>query len=174
MDELEYAKIGGVICAGLLAFVGFGELSKGVVAMEQVKEPAYQVALLETESSDAEPEEILPIGEMMATADLEKGAKVFKKCASCHKVEAGAANGQGPNLYGIVGRQIASADGFNYSGALPVGEPWTFESLDGFLTKPKDWAPGTSMGFAGLKKPEERAALIAWLNLQGDNPLPIE
>lgn len=174
MDDLEYAKIGGVICAGLLAFVGFGEVSKAVVSMDQVEEAAYVIELPEAEVAEVE-EEVVPIGELMASADLDKGAKVFKKCTACHKAADGAAHGTGPNLYGVVGREIGGADGYDkYSGALPSGEVWDFAALDGFLEKPRDWAPGTSMGFAGLKKPEERAAVIAWLNQQSAAPLPVE
>jgi cytochrome c len=99
----------------------------------------------------------------MASADIAKGAKVFRKCSACHKLEAGA-NGAGPYLYGVVGREVASADGFGYSGVLDgLGGEWTVARLDGFLAKPKDYAPGTTMGFAGLKKPQDRADVIAYL-----------
>ncbi len=78
----------------------------------------------------------------------------------------------GPNLWDVVERPIASATGFAYSKALKAksGAPWSYESLDGFLTKPKAWAPGTKMSFAGLRKPEQRAAVIAYLRSLSDSP----
>ena len=103
------------------------------------------------------------LDELLASADLEQGAKVFKKCAACHKLEAGA-NGVGPHLYAVVGRAVGSVDGFGYSGSLEaVAETWSPENLDGFLTKPSKYAPGTKMSFNGLSKPEDRANLIAYL-----------
>ena len=111
---------------------------------------------------------------LMALADIDKGAKVFRKCKACHKVEAGK-NGVGPSLHGIVGRDIASVDGYKYSDALmEKGGKWDVEALNAFLLKPKDWAPGTKMAFGGLRKEADRASVIAWLNEQSDNPLPLE
>ncbi len=102
--------------------------------------------------------------ELMATADVAKGAKVFKKCGACHKLEDGA-NATGPYLYGVVGRAVASAAGYGgYSGAMQSkGGDWTPEALDAFLTKPSADVPGTSMSFAGLKKQGDRVNLIAYL-----------
>ncbi|MGJ8545873.1 MAG: c-type cytochrome [Sulfitobacter sp.] len=108
--------------------------------------------------------EEVPFAEIMAAADVEKGAKVFKKCTSCHKAEDGA-NATGPFLYGVVGRDIAGVSGFAYSGALTALEgAWTPEELNAFLTKPSAYASGTTMSFAGLRKVEERADLIAYLD----------
>lgn len=105
--------------------------------------------------------------EMMATANIEKGAKVFKKCSACHKIEDGA-NGTGPYLYGVVDRPVAAAAGFGYSAALTdLGGEWTPERLSEFLTKPSAFAPGTTMGFAGLKKVDDRVNLIAYLKSLG-------
>lgn len=116
--------------------------------------------------SDVETEEVaeITLDELLAAADLDKGSKVFKKCSACHKLEAGA-NGTGPYLYGVVGRPVAAADGFNYSDVLAGhGGDWTPEELDDFLLNPKKYAPGTTMSFSGLKKPADRANLIAYLD----------
>ena len=98
---------------------------------------------------------------------IETGEKLFKKCASCHKVGEGAKNGVGPQLNGLIGRAVASVDGFKYSGTLSAmgssGGVWDTATLDGFIENPKGYAKGTKMSFAGLKSPEERAALIAYL-----------
>ena len=100
---------------------------------------------------------------LLAAADPAKGEKVFGKCRACHKLEAGA-NATGPYLHGVVGRAVDAATGYSYSGALEqVAQEWTPENLNGFLENPKAYAPGTTMGFAGLKSAEERANLIAYL-----------
>jgi cytochrome c len=100
---------------------------------------------------------------MIETADAGKGERVFGKCRACHKLEAGE-NAAGPYLYNVVGRDVGAAEGFNYSGALnEVADVWTPENLYYFLENPRGWAPGTSMGFAGLNKSEDRQNLIAYL-----------
>jgi len=135
-------------------------------------EEIYQTAshgeasyVVEVEGSEGTPEEnAVPFAEILASADVSSGEKVFKKCSSCHKLEAGA-NATGPYLYGVVGREVDTAQGFSYSGALEaVADVWTPENLNGFLENPKKYAPGTTMGFAGLKKVEDRADLIAYLD----------
>ncbi len=108
------------------------------------------------------------IATMIKTADIDAGAKVFKKCSTCHSIEKGGANKVGPNLYAIVGKGKAAASGFAYSTALKAkGGSWTIEELNQWLTKPKDFVPGTKMGFAGLKKDKDRANVIAYLKQQG-------
>lgn len=113
----------------------------------------------------AEEVEEVNFEELMAAADPAKGAKVFKKCSACHKLEDGA-NSTGPFLYGVVGRDIASVAGFGYSAALgeKAGTAWSAEELDAFLTKPSSYAKGTTMSFAGLKKQGDRVNLIAYLD----------
>ncbi len=102
---------------------------------------------------------------VLASADPAAGEKVFRKCSACHKVEKGE-NAVGPYLYGVVGRPVDTAEGYSgYSGALEkVADVWTPENLNHFLTNPAGYAPGTAMGFAGLKKVEDRAAVIAYLD----------
>lgn len=142
--------------------------------IETEEEPAEEEAAAEEEATPEEEaaQQAAPEAEaaapgfaaLLAEADAEKGAKVFKKCKSCHKLEKGK-NAVGPYLYGVVGRPVASVEGFKYSDALKgLGGEWTPERLDEFLIKPKDFAPGTKMSFAGLKKPEDRANLIAYLS----------
>lgn len=111
------------------------------------------------------------LSEQLNTADLAKGKKLFKKCKSCHTINRGGKKKVGPNLYGVVGRSVATADGFKYSKALTnFGGEWTLERLDTFLKKPKVAVKGTKMSFAGLKKPADRVNLIAFLNMQSDTP----
>jgi cytochrome c len=115
-----------------------------------------------------------PLPELLAEATPDAGAKVFKKCTSCHTAEAGAGNKVGPNLHNVLGRDIASVSGFAYSSAM-TEQPgdWTYEKLDQFLTKPPAVVKGTKMTFAGLPSPVERAAVIAYLRSQTDSPPPL-
>jgi cytochrome c len=109
-----------------------------------------------------EPAEEIDVAALVASADVGKGEAVFRKCSACHKVDG--TDGVGPHLNGVVGRNIAAVDGFGYSGALAgIDGDWTAENLYGFLLNPKGWAPGTSMGFAGLKKADDKANVIAYL-----------
>jgi len=112
---------------------------------------------------------------MMASADEAAGQKVAKKCASCHTFDQGGANKIGPNLWNVIDRPIASIEGFKYSDALQgmSSDAWTYDSLDAYLEKPKDFAPGTKMSFAGLKKPEDRANLILYMRSMSDSPAPL-
>ncbi|MGB0411829.1 MAG: c-type cytochrome [Pikeienuella sp.] len=96
-----------------------------------------------------------------------KGEKVFKKCKACHKVGEGAKNKTGPQLNAIIGAPIGAVDGYKYSKAFKAlraeGAVWDMEALQGFLTKPKKWAKGTKMSFGGLKKEQDRLAVIEYL-----------
>lgn len=116
------------------------------------------------------------IATLLPTADVAKGAQVFAKCASCHSVDNGGANGIGPNLWGTLGEEIGHGKaGYSFSDALAgKGGKWDFENMNAWLASPKAFAPGTKMSFAGLSKPEDRANVIAYLNSLGSNlPLPV-
>lgn len=101
------------------------------------------------------------------TGDAEKGERVFRKCQACHMVGPDAKNRVGPVLTGVVGREAGAVDDFKYSDSLlemaEGGLTWDVESLDAFLLKPKDFMSGTKMSFAGLRKDEDRADVIAYL-----------
>jgi cytochrome c len=111
---------------------------------------------------------------LLATADIAKGEAAFKKCAACHTIAQGGANGIGPNLWAAMGKAHGHVAGFAYSDALKsVPGNWDWEGMDKWLANPKKYAPGTKMTFAGLGNPEERANLILYMNAQGSNlPLP--
>ncbi|MFK4824555.1 c-type cytochrome [Paenochrobactrum sp. BZR 588] len=121
--------------------------------------------------------EEVSIATLLQSADPARGQNVFKRCAACHTNEKGGANKVGPNLYDIVDRPAASVDGFGYSAAMKEfgagGNKWDFDHLNQFLTSPKGFIKGTSMGFAGDKKDNERADLIAFLATLADNPVPM-
>jgi cytochrome c len=99
------------------------------------------------------------------TGDAANGAKIFKtKCAQCHTVNPGGGHKQGPNLSGLMNRQSGQAPDYSYSAANKnSGVIWTDETLFEYLLAPKKYIKGTKMVFAGLKKPQERRDLIAYL-----------
>ncbi|CAN0590070.1 unnamed protein product, partial [Ectocarpus sp. 12 AP-2014] len=152
MDTMTVTKVAASLCGALLVFLLVGWAAEGIYHVGGHAEAAY---VIETESDDApaEPEETGPaFEEVFASADADKGANVFKKCAACHKLETGE-NATGPYLAGVVGRAIGGADGFDYSDEMAThGGDWTPEALSEFLLKPADYIPGTAMSFAGLKK----------------------
>jgi cytochrome c len=132
--------------------------------------PIEGVAGPDEEGAEAEQ----PIAVYLAAADPAKGAEVFKKCSTCHTINKGGANGNGPNLWGTVGSPVAHVPGFAYSADLKaLGGTWDWDKLSHWVKAPKELASGTKMGFAGLGKPEDRANLLAYLNSQSDSPLPL-
>ena len=111
---------------------------------------------------------------LLASASPIKGAKLFKKCKSCHSIKKGGKNTIGPNLWEVVGREIASSVGFKYSEVLKgKGGNWSFAELDAFLANPKNYAKGTKMSFRGIKKNEDRADLLVYLHSLSDEPKPL-
>ena len=162
MDTMTTTKVAASLCGALLVFLLGKWAAEGLYHAEGHGAQAYVIDTGgDADASDA-PE--VSFDELYASADVEKGARVFRKCSACHKVEAGA-NGTGPYLYGVVNRPIGAADGFGYSSAMAgFGGEWTPEVLDGFLTKPSSYMSGTSMSFAGLNKAEDRVNVIAYLD----------
>ncbi|GAA4217165.1 hypothetical protein GCM10022253_15070 [Sphingomonas endophytica] len=141
---------------------------------ERPEKPGYAIEGVE-EAGGGGAAAAVPIASLLGSADPAKGAEVFKKCAACHTINQGGANGIGPNLYGTLGEPIGQGKGgFAFSDALKsVGGNWDFEKMNAWLTSPRKFANGTKMTFAGLGNAEDRANIIAYLNQQGSNlPLP--
>jgi cytochrome c len=174
--SLETNKIlAALLTAGIIAS-GSGVISRILYHPSMPEENAYVIAVAEEETGDgdaAEPEAV-PLPVLLAQANPEKGASEAKKCAACHSEEKGGPIKIGPPLWGVVGREIASVEGFEYSDALRGKEgQWTYENIDQFIHGPKEWAPGTKMAFAGIKSPEDRADLLAYLRTLADQPVPL-
>lgn len=175
MDNRFNTIAGWVLFSGVVA-LGLASLSGKYFSADKVHRPhemgyAIEGVVQEGEGGAA----AVPIETLLASADLAKGENTFKKCASCHTVKAGGANGIGPNLNGVVGEAIAAGrGGFAFSDGLKAkGGKWDWASLNEWLANPKKFASGTKMSFAGLSDGAERANVMAYLNTQGSNlPLP--
>jgi cytochrome c len=111
---------------------------------------------------------------LLASASAEHGAQIAKQCEICHNVEEGQGPKVGPDLYGVVGRPVASVAGFNYSPALKAkGGTWTFDALNAWLTNPRADVPGTLMTFAGLPNEKQRADVVVYLDTLSKTPVPL-
>ncbi len=180
MSGLEVNKIlASIIFAVLIVtLIGhFGDLLIDIEHHDQ-KETAYKIDVQEESSADGvaiKKEEVIePISALLASASIENGEKLFKKCATCHNYEKGGANKVGPQLWNLINRPKANVDGFAYSKALAeYGGEWGYEELAEFLYKPKKYIKGTKMNFAGLKKVKDRADLVYFLREQSDSPVPL-
>ncbi|WP_439521639.1 c-type cytochrome [Marivita sp.] len=165
LDTMTFTKIVGSFCGALLIFLLGKWAAETLYHVGGAHGEEVAVYVIETGEEDA-PEEVVAevdFDTMIETASADAGERVFGKCRACHKLEAGE-NAAGPYLYNVVGRDVGAAQGFNYSGALSeVADVWTPENLYHFLENPRGYAPGTSMGFAGLNKSEDRQNVIAYL-----------
>lgn len=176
MDSFEWNKIAGWVLAALIAVLGLVIVSGYIYDTSPPAKPGYVVEGVELEAEAAAPAEVeKPIAFFLASASAEKGANVFKKCAACHTITKGGANGIGPNLWGIMGKNHASVAGFSYSDAMAAtkAQPWGWDEMDKWIKAPKAYIPGNKMSFAGIGKAEDRAALFLYLNSQTDSPLPL-
>jgi len=125
-------------------------------------------------SAGAEPVAEGPsFNELLRSASAEAGARKAAICSSCHSFEKGGANGAGPNLWGVLGREVASVSGFGYSGALEAfGGEWTYDRLDQYLYDSQGYIDGTAMN-QKIRKDENRAQIIAYLRSLSDDPVPL-
>ena len=166
--------IAGWVLAGCAAALGLSIAGGMIFHGERPEKMGYAIEGVAEEGAGGGAAEVA-IASLLPTADAAKGAEVFKKCAACHTVNQGGANGIGPNLYATLGEGIAQGKGgYAFSDALKaVGGTWDFDKMNAWLTSPRKFAPGTKMTFAGLGNPQDRANVIAYLNAQGSNlPLP--
>lgn len=177
MGGMEFNKIfAAVLVAGIIAMFG-GFIGKLLVHGETPEQNAFTIEVVEAAGpAGAVEAKAEPVLALIATADISRGETVARACAACHTFNKGGANGVGPNLWNTVGNPKEHIPGYAYSGALKAsGEGnWTYLALNKYLWKPKAYAPGTKMNYIGLRRPEDRAAVIAYLRtLAGSlHPLP--
>lgn len=203
-DPLLLTKILGAVLAGAWAIVIAAGLGMMLYHPEEtVEDYAYPVVVEEAETvagtetaaetpageetaaetpageetaaeAPAEEDGAAGIATLLASADADDGQKVARKCAACHTFDEGGANRVGPNLWGVVNKDVGSHEGYSYSSAMAdLGGEWTYEKLDAFLADPKGYVSGTKMSFAGIKDPEDRADLIAYLRSLSGDPAPL-
>ncbi len=175
MDSYEWNKIAGAVLSALLLFFGLPIIAHAVFHVEKPETPGYVIEVAASVGGAAEEEEVVTVAELLPTADVAEGEKITRqRCVTCHSLVKGGAQGLGPNLWEIVERPMGAVDGFRYSPAMSgYGESWTFDNLDGFLERPSRFMRGTGMSFAGLRDPEDRADVIAFLRVLSDSPVDL-
>jgi cytochrome c len=171
MDDRSNTIAGWVLAGGVVA-LGLSIVTGMYFNGKAPEKEGFAIAVEDVAGAGAAA--AVPIATLLATADIAKGEAAFKKCAACHTIAQGGANGIGPNLWASMGKAHGHVAGFAYSDALKsIPGNWDWEGMDKWLANPKKYAPGTKMTFAGLSNPEERANLILYMNAQGSNlPLP--
>ncbi|WLR93053.1 c-type cytochrome [Shinella zoogloeoides] len=175
----SYVNMGvGALLGTVFVLMSVSIASEGIFHSGHPEKEGFAIVAEETggeAAGGAEEAKGTPIATLLASADAAAGETVFKKCASCHTSEKGGPNKVGPGLWDIVNRPIAAHEGFSYSAGMTTFSEghkivWDFDHLNYFLEAPKKHVPGTAMGFAGIKKEDERANLIAYLRTLSDNP----
>jgi len=177
MGDLFWNKVAGAVLAILLVVMGLREIGAIAFDVEGPETLGFPVdpALLEGPAT-AEEEESGPVdfGALLATASVEAGERVARRCVACHTFDQGGANGTGPNMWGVLGRAVASVPGFNYSSAMrdygADGTQWLYQNMYDYLESPRRYVPGTSMAFAGLRSQEDRINLLAYMRSMSSNP----
>jgi len=169
------------IVLAIILVMGINKITDVIFYVEKPEKSAYQITSVTTAASttptkaSSENSEFENITALFASTSTSDGVKVFKKCAACHSIAQGGGNKIGPALWGVLGRQAGSLSDYKYSKAMAAhGKVWSFEEMDSFLAKPKDWIKGTKMSFAGLKNAKDRAAVILYMNEKTNNPLPLQ
>ena len=174
MDSFEINKILAAILIVVMLVIGIDKLSDVIFHVDKPETPGYVVEIKQVSTASASTENKIDIIAIMTMGNVASGKKLFKKCVACHSIVKGGKNKIGPALYNVVGRKIGGVVDYKYSKALMTyKKEWTFEELNGFLIKPAKWIKGTKMAYAGLKKEEDRASIIKYLNQNSDNPLPL-
>jgi cytochrome c len=166
MNTMEVTKIFGALCGSLLIFLLIRLAGEMIYHVDYHAE-AYVIEVADAAPAEEGAAEDVDFDALIAAADPGAGEAVWRRCQACHVLEAGQ-NRAGPYLHGVVGRDVAAAEGFSYSAALQgIDGVWDYEALYGFLRNPREWAPGTTMNFAGLSSQADRANIIAYLEQHG-------
>lgn len=166
MDSFEFNKIAGGVLLSLLIIMSGSLLSEHLLHREKLPKNVIDIKLESSGAGDSGDKAavLTPIGPLLASASIEKGQVVAKKCVQCHTFEQGGATKTGPNLWNIAGNKIAHIASYPYSQVFKTKQgTWGDEELNHYLYKPREAMPGTKMSFAGVKDDKERADLIAYL-----------
>ncbi len=175
MKDLELNKIFASILFVSLIMVGIGVIVDSLYKPSKVTQKGYHIEITADAGGAAAEEESLDIAALLASANIEKGKVIAKKCIACHTFDKGEPNKVGPNLWGVVGNKKAHlGSDFNYSKAILAQEGhWGYDELFHFLKKPQKYISGTKMAFAGISKPEQIADVVLYLHSMSDNPIPL-
>ncbi len=183
MDSFTWNKIFAAILTMAFVILGVKFLAEGLFHSEAPEKEGYAIEGGKSKgdghdkpAKTAAAPALEPVAGLLASVDLAAGEKAAKKCSACHNFAKGSKNKVGPMLYNIVNRQIGAMEGYKFSKAMKdygADKKWTYAELNGFLLKPKTHIKGTKMGFAGIKKVEQRAALIGYLRTFADTPAPL-
>ena len=178
MNSFEINKIIAAIIVTVVIVLGINKLANVVYAVKTPDDATYKIAKETKEISkddNKKAKDSSDIKTLLALGSIDHGKIVFKKCAACHSINEGGSNKIGPALWGVLGRSVGSVPDYKYSKAMAAyGKNWSFEEMNGFLLKPKEWIKGTKMSFAGLKKAEDRAAVILYMNENTNSPLQLQ
>jgi cytochrome c len=182
MSGFNWNAAAGAVLATALGIMGLRELAHVTFETEALKsggfiiEPAEEApaAGAAAEAPKLKPDWGTLFTEAALPGLIAEGDKVHKVCMSCHNVEKGGPNQTGPALWGVMGRTAGTHAGFSYTDAMQgYAKPWGLDNMYDYLENPKAYVPGTSMSFAGLKKQEDRVAIVAYLRSLSDSPIPI-
>jgi cytochrome c len=177
MNSFEINKILGALLGTCLFLLAVHIASGAIFTAPAPAKPGYEIAVKEEQPAKGNGEAApaaQPIENLLASASAEHGAQVAKQCQICHNLQEGQGPKVGPDLYGVVGREVAAVAGFHYTDALKAkGGTWTFDALNKWLDEPRADVPGTAMTFAGIKNEKQRADIIAYLDTLAKNPVPL-
>jgi len=177
MDSFEWNKIFGAVLATALFVMILREVSAITFHEKELSETAIKVEVPEDGAGgQAAQEEKGPVdfGRLIPAASAEAGKRIAAVCLGCHSFEKGGPNGVGPNLWGILGEDVAHLADFPYSRAMANYEGvWTYENMYNYLENPQGYLPGTNMAFAGLKQQRQRLNILAYMREMSDNPPPL-
>jgi len=179
-DDLTLNKVLGACLVTGLVIMGVRIGSDAIYGFKPAAKPGYAIEVADTTAAGGAAEVVdtpPDWGTVLPAANTDAGSKTFVKCQACHNNLQGGPNMTGPNLWGVVGRPAASHAGMSYSDGMLAhakdSPNWTYDQLYMFLANPQKWVKGTKMTFAGVKKPQDRIDLIAYLRTQGSTGYPI-